>query len=61
MTLYSLTAKTPRVDDTAWIAPDANIIGNVILRENTSVWFCVSLRGVYGEEGSGWSMGWEGA
>lgn len=45
MTLYSLSAKTPQVDDTAWIAPDANIIGMVILRENTSVWFCATLRG----------------
>ena len=45
MTLYSLIAKTPQVDDTAWIAPDANIIGMVILRENTSVWFCATLRG----------------
>ena len=45
MTLYSLTERSPRVDDSAWIAPDANIIGNVILRENTSVWFCATLRG----------------
>lgn len=45
MTLYSLAEKSPRVDNSAWIAPDANIIGNVILRENTSVWFCATLRG----------------
>ena len=45
MTLYSLTERSPRVDDSAWIAPDANIIGNVILRENTSVWFCATVRG----------------
>ena len=45
MTLYSLSAKTPQVDGTAWIAPDANIIGMVILRENTSVWFSATLRG----------------
>ncbi len=45
MTLYSLSAKTPQVNDTAWIAPDANIIGMVILRENTSVWFSATLRG----------------
>ena len=45
MTLYALTEKSPRVDDSAWIAPDANIIGNVILGKNTSVWFCTTLRG----------------
>ena len=45
MTLYSLCEKSPCVDVSAWIAPDANIIGNVILRENSSVWFCATLRG----------------
>ena len=45
MTLYALTEKSPCVDDSAWIAPDANIIGNVILGKNTSVWFCTTLRG----------------
>ena len=45
MTLYALTKKSPCVDDSAWIAPDANIIGNVILGKNTSVWFCTTLRG----------------
>ena len=45
MTLYALTGKSPCVDDSAWIAPDANIIGNVILGKNTSVWFCTTLRG----------------
>ena len=45
MTVYSLCEKSPCVDVSAWIAPDANIIGNVILRENSSVWFCATLRG----------------
>ena len=45
MTLYALNEKSPCVDDSAWIAPDANIIGNVILGKNTSVWFCTTLRG----------------
>ena len=45
MTLYALAEKSPCVDDSAWIAPDANIIGNVILGKNTSVWFCTTLRG----------------
>ena len=45
MTLYSLNDKSPCVYENAWIAPDANIIGNVILRAKSSVWFCATLRG----------------
>ena len=45
MTLYRLNAKTPQVDPSAWVAPDANIIGNVILERKTSVWFGATLRG----------------
>jgi carbonic anhydrase/acetyltransferase-like protein (isoleucine patch superfamily) len=45
MTIYTLTGKSPRIDKTSWIAPDANIIGNVILGVRTSVWFCATLRG----------------
>jgi len=45
MTLYRLNAKTPQVDPSAWVAPDANVIGNVILERKTSVWFGTTLRG----------------
>ncbi|MAT87699.1 MAG: gamma carbonic anhydrase family protein [Aestuariivita sp.] len=45
MTLYSLNDRSPCVYENAWIAPDANIIGNVILRAKSSVWFCATLRG----------------
>lgn len=45
MTIYTLAGKSPRINKTSWIAPDANIIGNVILGVRTSVWFCVTLRG----------------
>ena len=45
MTLYHLNAKTPQVDPSAWVAPDANVIGNVILERKTSVWFGTTLRG----------------
>jgi carbonic anhydrase/acetyltransferase-like protein (isoleucine patch superfamily) len=45
MTIYTLAGKSPKIDKTAWIAPDANIIGNVILGVGTSVWFCATLRG----------------
>ena len=45
MTLYRLNARTPQVDPSAWVAPDANVIGNVILERKTSVWFGATLRG----------------
>ena len=45
MTLYTLDGIAPQVDDTAWVAPDANLIGKVVLEENASVWFGCTLRG----------------
>ncbi|MEW9921893.1 gamma carbonic anhydrase family protein [Marimonas sp. MJW-29] len=45
MTIYTLGEFTPTIDDSAWVAPDANIIGNVVLEANASVWFCSTLRG----------------
>lgn len=45
MTIYALADTTPQIDDSAWVAPDANIIGNVMLEQNASVWFGSTLRG----------------
>jgi carbonic anhydrase/acetyltransferase-like protein (isoleucine patch superfamily) len=45
MTLYALGDIAPTVDATAWVAPDANVIGNVTLAARSSVWFCSTLRG----------------
>ncbi len=45
MTLYALDELKPAADATAWVAPDANVIGNVRLAANTSVWFGATLRG----------------
>lgn len=45
MTIYALADITPRIDPTAWVAPDANVIGNVVLSEKSSVWFGCTLRG----------------
>ncbi len=45
MTLYALGTTQPTVDDSAWTAPDANIIGNVVLEAGSSVWFGATLRG----------------
>lgn len=35
----------PKIASSAWIAPGANIIGNVEIGENSSVWFGCVLRG----------------
>ena len=45
MTLYKLDGIAPQIAEDSWIAPDANIIGNVIIEEAASVWFACTLRG----------------
>jgi carbonic anhydrase/acetyltransferase-like protein (isoleucine patch superfamily) len=45
MPVYRLGDLVPRIAASAFVAPDANVIGNVILAENTSVWFGATLRG----------------
>ncbi|MGJ8617034.1 MAG: gamma carbonic anhydrase family protein [Sulfitobacter sp.] len=45
MTLFALGEVTPSVDPDAWIAPDANVIGKVVLEAGSSVWFGSTLRG----------------
>ncbi|KEJ88534.1 gamma carbonic anhydrase family protein [Sulfitobacter donghicola] len=45
MTLYALADISPQVAPSAWVAPDANVIGNVELAEKSSVWFGCTLRG----------------
>lgn len=47
MTIYALGAVEPNLPQGGdyWIAPDANVIGNVVIRKNASVWFGATLRG----------------
>ena len=45
MTIYTLAERTPQIDPTAWVAPDANLIGRVIVGAGASVWFGATLRG----------------
>lgn len=45
MALYSLDSFSPRVASTAWVADSAQVIGNVELAEDASVWFGVVIRG----------------
>jgi len=45
MPIYQLGDMVPDIHETAWIAPTATIIGNVVIKENASVWFGAVLRG----------------
>ncbi|MHA7851107.1 gamma carbonic anhydrase family protein [Roseovarius sp.] len=45
MTLYALDGLAPTIAEDTWIAPDANVIGCVILQEAASIWFGCTLRG----------------
>ena len=44
MTLYSLGDSAPEVHHDTWVAPDANLIGKVVLEEAASVWFGTTIR-----------------
>lgn len=47
MAVYNLGSVTPELpaDDEYWIAPNAAVIGRVILKKNASVWWGATLRG----------------
>lgn len=42
---YALGDVAPKVAETAWIAPGAWVVGDVVLEEGSSVWFGAVLRG----------------
>ena len=44
MAIYRLGKHIPEIHPTAWIAPTANIIGNVTIEAGASVWFGVTIR-----------------
>ncbi|MDM7930870.1 gamma carbonic anhydrase family protein [Tabrizicola sp.] len=43
--IYALEGLVPQIAATAWVAPDANVIGRVVLEDEASVWFGATLRG----------------
>lgn len=45
MAVYALGAHTPKIHETAYIAPTATLIGNVVVEEGASIWFGAVLRG----------------
>jgi carbonic anhydrase/acetyltransferase-like protein (isoleucine patch superfamily) len=44
MPLYSFEGKSPRVHPTAFIAPTATLVGDVIVEEGASVWYNAVIR-----------------
>jgi carbonic anhydrase/acetyltransferase-like protein (isoleucine patch superfamily) len=42
--LYALDDKTPQRAPTSWVAPNATIIGDILLEEEVSVWWGAVLR-----------------
>ncbi len=53
---YDLKDKKPKNSGENWVAPNATVIGDVILEKNSSIWFNAVLRGdienIYIGEGS---------
>lgn len=45
MTLYQLDKISPQVEPSAWVADSAQVMGNVKLAQDVSVWFGVVIRG----------------
>ena len=45
MPVYRLGETTPQIAADSWIAPDANVIGKVEIRQGASVWFGATIRG----------------
>ncbi len=44
MTIYALGNDQPQIHDDTWVAPDANLIGKVVLEKGSSVWFGCTIR-----------------
>lgn len=45
MAIYAIDTLTPRIDDSAWVADSAQVIGNVELCADVSIWFGTIIRG----------------
>ena len=45
MAVYELDGKAPEVPASAWVADSAQVMGNVVLGEDASVWFGTVIRG----------------
>ncbi|MGH3438596.1 MAG: gamma carbonic anhydrase family protein [Sciscionella sp.] len=48
MPLFTFEGAQPKVHDSAWIAPTATLIGDVIVEADASVWYGVVIRADFG-------------
>lgn len=48
MPLFSFEGHEPRVSATAWIAPTATLVGDVLVEDDASVWYGAVLRADFG-------------
>ncbi|MFZ0754509.1 MAG: gamma carbonic anhydrase family protein, partial [Trebonia sp.] len=48
MPLFAFEGHEPRVSPTAWIAPTATLIGDVLVEDDASVWYGAVLRADFG-------------
>jgi carbonic anhydrase/acetyltransferase-like protein (isoleucine patch superfamily) len=48
MAIYALGDKVPQIDPTAFVHPDATIIGSVVIGPESTIWPQAVLRGDYG-------------
>jgi len=44
MTIYALGGHAPQIHEDTWVAPDANLIGKVVMEAGSSVWFGCTIR-----------------
>jgi carbonic anhydrase/acetyltransferase-like protein (isoleucine patch superfamily) len=49
MPLYSFEGRTPVVHSSAFVAPTASIVGDVVIEEGASVWYGAIIRGDYSQ------------
>src|SRR3954471_24114384 len=47
MPLFSFEGLSPRVHDTAFVAPTATLVGDVIVEEGASIWYGAVIRADY--------------
>jgi carbonic anhydrase/acetyltransferase-like protein (isoleucine patch superfamily) len=45
MAIYELDQLSPRIAPSAWVADSAQVMGNVEIKDNASIWFGVVIRG----------------
>ena len=45
MTIYDVQGTSPEIDESAWVAREATVVGHVRLGEEVSVWFGAVIRG----------------